>query len=325
VGFIALWNNTTGGINTAVGYAALANNTVGDLNTAIGFNADVSAGNWSNSTMLGHGASGTASNQVRLGNSAVGSIGGWALWTNISDKRIKNNIKANVPGLDFINKLNPVTYNLDLDAADRIMQMPKRLDKNGKPIPLSQEEQLARKQKEQTTYTGFLAQDVEKAAKEINYDFSGVDAAKNDRDLYGLRYAEFVVPLVKAVQELSSENAELKTQLNALSKRIEALEENAKTTPSQSEVVNDIPRLDQNTPNPFTNNTVIRYYIPANMNNAQIAITDMKGAIVKTIPVNNKGLGQVVLTAGTLGSGTYVYSLIVDGKKADSRQMILTK
>ena len=57
-------------------------------------------------------------------------------------------------------------------------------------------------------YTGFVAQDVEKAARELNYDFSGVDAAKNDKDLYGLRYSEFVVPLVKAVQELSAKNDE---------------------------------------------------------------------------------------------------------------------
>jgi len=53
---------------------------------------------------------------------------------------------------------------------------------------------------------------VEEAAKELGYDFSGVDAPKNDKDFYGLRYAEFVVPLVKAVQELNAEN-ELQEQL----------------------------------------------------------------------------------------------------------------
>ena len=37
----------------------------------------------------------------------------------------------------------------------------------------------------------------------MGYDFSGVDAPKNDKDIYGLRYSEFVVPLVKAVQELN--------------------------------------------------------------------------------------------------------------------------
>jgi predicted RNase H-like nuclease (RuvC/YqgF family) len=67
-------------------------------------------------------------------------------------------------------------------------------------------------QKEQIIYSGFIAQDVEKTAKEIGYDFSGVDAPKNENDLYGLRYAEFVVPLVKAVQELDQENEELKAE-----------------------------------------------------------------------------------------------------------------
>jgi hypothetical protein len=34
-----------------------------------------------------------------------------------------------------------------------------------------------------------------KAAKNLDYNFSGVDAPKNENDLYGLRYDEFVVPL----------------------------------------------------------------------------------------------------------------------------------
>jgi hypothetical protein len=56
--------------------------------------------------------------------------------------------------------------------------------------------------KSRIQYTGFIAQEVERAAAELGFDFSGVDKPKNERDLYGLRYAEFVVPLVKAVQEL---------------------------------------------------------------------------------------------------------------------------
>ena len=42
---------------------------------------------------------------------------------------------------------------------------------------------------------------MEQAAQEIGYNFSGVDVPKNEQDRYGLRYAEFTVPLVKAVQE----------------------------------------------------------------------------------------------------------------------------
>ena len=64
--------------------------------------------------------------------------------------------------------------------------------------------------------TGFIAQEVEKAALGLGFDFSGVEAPKNEKSFYGLRYAEFVVPLVKAVQELKAENDALKARLDAL-------------------------------------------------------------------------------------------------------------
>ena len=60
--------------------------------------------------------------------------------------------------------------------------------------------QQALRDKELIVYTGFIAQEVEDAAQSIGYDFSGVDKPQNDNDFYGLRYAEFTVPLVKAVQ-----------------------------------------------------------------------------------------------------------------------------
>ena len=53
-------------------------------------------------------------------------------------------------------------------------------------------------EKEKIIFSGFVAQEVEKAAKEVNYDFSGVDKPGRENGLYGLSYAEFVVPLVKA-------------------------------------------------------------------------------------------------------------------------------
>ena len=51
--------------------------------------------------------------------------------------------------------------------------------------------------------SGLIAQDVEKAAEEAGYDFSGVQVPDNPEDLYSLRYSDFVIPLVKAVQELA--------------------------------------------------------------------------------------------------------------------------
>jgi hypothetical protein len=72
--------------------------------------------------------------------------------------------------------------------------------------------------------SGFIAQEVEDAAKKIGYEFSGVDAPKNESDYYGLRYAEFVVPLVKAVQEQQKIIEDLKIYNTELEKRVEALE-----------------------------------------------------------------------------------------------------
>jgi hypothetical protein len=63
---------------------------------------------------LGNNVTPTASNQVRIGNSSVTSIGGQVGWTTFSDGRYKKNIKENVPGLAFINQLKPITYTLDI-------------------------------------------------------------------------------------------------------------------------------------------------------------------------------------------------------------------
>ncbi len=87
----------------------------------------------------------------------------------------------------------------------------------------------------------------------------------------------------------------------------------------------DAALLQQNAPNPFSNTTVIRYYLPASINTAQVLITDNKGVAIKTIVLSQKGNGQVTLAAGSLASGTYFYSLLVDGNKIDTKQMQIMK
>jgi hypothetical protein len=77
-----------------------------------------------------------------------------------------------------------------------------------------QKEHEIENQRSQIIHTGFIAQEVEAAAKEIGFDFDGVVLPQNERDNYGLRYAEFVVPLVKAVQELKAENELLRQYID---------------------------------------------------------------------------------------------------------------
>ena len=210
----AMSENVTGNFNTAFGRSSLLINTAGSNNTALGYNAYNSNGTtFSNSTALGANSIITASNQIRTGNTAVTSIGGKVGWSTLSDGRFKTNVQQNIPGLNFINKLKPVSYQYNLVKLNQFTS-------RGVTTP---EDEKAMSVAAAFTYSGFIAQDVEKTAKELGYDFSGVDAPKNDKDVYGLRYAEFVVPLVKAVQELSKQNEQLTIDNGQLKKTSEQL------------------------------------------------------------------------------------------------------
>ena len=190
----ALYNNTLYGNNTAIGVGALYGNTIGSNNTAIGSFADVGSGALMNATAIGSTAVVNTSNTVVIGNASVTSIGGFTSWTNLSDGRFKKDIKENVPGLAFIAKLRPVTYKFEARKYEKFIG---KADSNVQKLGQSYE--LAESQ----TRTGFIAQEVEQAAKETGYDFSGVHKPLNEKDNYSLAYGEFTVPLVKAVQELN--------------------------------------------------------------------------------------------------------------------------
>jgi hypothetical protein len=328
VGINALIYNTTGNYNSAVGYSALQGNITGSFNTAIGYSAGgTNPDNLTNSTTIGYGAIATASDQVRIGNSSVGSIGGYANWSNISDGRAKKNIRADVPGLDFISLLQPVTYNLDLDAMDNLSGIDKaKKEKLEKDMPqdLKDRNEKARKAKQEQVQTGFVAQDVEKTAKSIGYDFSGVNV--DERGIYSLSYAEFVVPLVKAVQELRAQNDLLQQQINELKENSVTLRSAANETGTTGIVSPAIAqcKLSQNAPNPFTNQTEIRYSVATGVKNAYICIFDMQGKMLKKTDAFT-GQNSVTIQGSTLQAGIYLYSLIADGQEVDTKRMILTK
>jgi len=322
----ALYSNTTGYNNTAYGANALYKNETGFYNTALGYGAGPSKKNYKNTTALGYNATPTANNQVWIGNGDITSIGGQVGWTSFSDARIKTNIKENVPGLAFINLLRPVTYHFNLAKENELLGI-KNSDEDNTDNDI-----------EKINFTGFLAQEVDKAAQKINYDFSGVDKSG---DIMGLRYNEFVVPLVKAVQELSKLNnakdsainelkiesdskiKDLQNQINELKSMITS--GNQSSFINQQSTVISSASLEQNIPNPFTNSTTINYSIPQKFASAQIIITDQSGRVLKQLNVSGGGKGSVKVDTSTLSAGAYRYSLYVDGKLIDTKQMIAGK
>lgn len=178
--------------NTFIGYQTAFTQIGGTGNTFLGYAIDVapSSSSFSNSTGLGQGVLITASNQVRVGNTSVNSIGGQVGWTTFSDERVKKNIREDVAGLNFIMLLKPVTYNYD---EEKLIQL--QTGKFTTPVPAGNPNTGIR-------FSGFLAQQVASAAQSVNFDFSGIDKPANPNTPYGIRYAEMVVPLVKAIQEL---------------------------------------------------------------------------------------------------------------------------
>ncbi|GHT53322.1 hypothetical protein FACS189446_0430 [Bacteroidia bacterium] len=321
VGYEALREITAGSGNVATGMHALRVNNSGSFNTAIGYYANSYAEAYSNTTSIGYDVRATASDQVRIGNTAVTSIGGQVGWSNLSDKRTGINVRADVPGLAFINRLQPVTYNLDRTAIGNMLnegisgsaQSPV-LDAKAKSV---QQERL---------YTGFIAQDVEESAKSIGYDFSGIDV--DEKGIYALRYAEFTVPLVKAVQELSARNESLEAVVVSLQGQVATLTElvnqlggNRISLPGTHSSAS----LQQNFPNPFNQVTTIHYVLPPAFRSAKIIVTDVSGNEVKQQPVSGLGAGSITIEAGYLREGIYNYSLYVDERLVETRRMMVTK
>lgn len=313
---------TIGSNNTALGHRALQYNESGSQNVAIGVNAGPVAGaiNLLNTTALGYGASVTASNQIRLGNDQVTSIGGFSNWTNISDGRFKKEIREDVAGLAFIEKLRPVSYVLDKPKLRGFL--------NGEKES-STEEDTER-------VVGFVAQEVEDIIAANGYVFSGVDKPKNEQDHYGLRYAEFVVPLVKAVQEQQQLIEVLQRQNATQQEEIEALKNivygaSLKTsditskTPGESQNLLNGFRLYQNTPNPFDQRTVISAELPENVKQAKIVIYNLQGLELTSYSLNGNGRVSVEISGGRFPSGMYLYALVVGGQVIDTKKMVLTK
>ncbi len=130
VGHNAMRKNVSGKMNTSVGKDSLLNNTTQEKNVAIGYatsstgaggyNCTVigayanTPGSYDNVTCIGAHSSATGHNQVILGDGAVTDIyAGSSHLHSVSDERDKSDIKTNNLGLNFIEKLQTITYKVN--------------------------------------------------------------------------------------------------------------------------------------------------------------------------------------------------------------------
>ncbi|WP_294263655.1 T9SS type A sorting domain-containing protein [uncultured Chryseobacterium sp.] len=119
------------------------------------------------------------------------------------------------------------------------------------------------------------------------------------------------------------QTAEFQTQIDDLRKEVQELKELLKQSTISVDMgaASNEPKLYQNAPNPGKGETIIKYYLPKETNNASIGIYNVSGQLIKNIPLKDKGNGSITLNG--IRGGSYVYTLSVDGKNADTRKMII--
>ena len=193
----------TGGQNTGLGAYAGDVITTGSNNVIMGYNADPSGSGADNQIVIGKGATGQGDNYAVIGNADVTRVyaaedGAAVLYASAtiqpSDLRFKSLIQPVNLGLQFINKLNPVSY-----------------------FKMSKSQYKGEEKNSETRYEyGLIAQEVDNILKESDPENSII--SKDEEGFLGMDYKQLIMPLIKSVQELSEEVDRLKNEIKELKK-----------------------------------------------------------------------------------------------------------
>lgn len=253
-----------------------------------------------------------------------------------SDKNLKKDIQEIKNPLDKLMKLKPAYYSYDTEK--------------GAQYGLHLQQGYS---------YGFMAQDVQSVFPELVkenvtvpvLDSNGV-ATMPVLNFKSVNYVGMIGILTGAIQELATKQREVTAQqltidsLKAVVAKQESVNRsvqeqlnNLATQISQSNVTGsknsnslstedislsdqDKIVLDQNTPNPFAEQTTITYNLPQNITKAQIVFYNGTGQVIKTVDLRSRGKGKINVFASDLSSGLYHYALIVDDKTIDSKKMV---
>ena len=232
-GHLALEDCTSGYANNAFGDGALANITSGSLNVAIGSNAGAgvnaggnifigvdtqsSAATDNSNTIIGYACNaggttanhrivlssgsltGTTNSAVHIGNDSGhvrNDFTADATWDQVSDVRKKTNIEDSTLGLEFISKLRPVIFNFK--APSEYPEEWQEYDAN-KTEPVVTDKKI-----------GLIAQEVKQVIDDLGIEYyDGTWGVRPDGQ-QEIGPSAYIIPLIKAVQELSAEVEELK-------------------------------------------------------------------------------------------------------------------
>jgi len=240
-----------------------------------------------------------------------------AAFLTTSDIRLKENIvevsqtEDNISFLDKILSIDVLEYNYKDRTTDYYPEL-------SHGVSLSEDDAMkASVLKSDKRHYGVSAQDLQKLFPNL---------VEEEQDGYlSVNYVEMVPVLLRSIQELKQEIDELKEELNELKDPEMARNSPEKvSTTLLKKASRNGNKLYQNAPNPSNEQTVIRFQLTDNIKEATICFFDLQGKMLKKIPVTSSQ-DRIIVNTYELGSGLFLYSLIVNGQEIDTKKMVILK
>ncbi len=225
-----------------------------------------------------------------------------------SDEKLKKNIEDLTTGMDIINQLHPKKYRFKDEGNMKLMNLP------------------------QGERYGLIAEELEKVlpglVKNTKFQPAGDEErmsgrAAPDIEFKAVNYTELIPVLIKGMQEQQSVIEELQHQIDQLQNQLQNLSGNRNPATNGASTASSAYLL-QNAPNPFTQNTIVRCFIPSAVKQAKLEVYNAGGQLIKSYAVAN-GMNNITIDSGILPAGDYLYILFADGKKVDTKKMVIMK
>lgn len=231
---------------------------------------------------------------------------------NDSDERLKENMVKIAGSKDKLMKLNGIQYNYKKEYPSLSKKTDNVSDTTHNGMKKYSKDLVQRKK------LGFRAQELKIVFPEL--------VKENDEGYLSVNYTGLIPVLVEAIKEQQAEYEALLAKVEQLEKK------NKNNLKSGSDIIIEEPDnisnpenlLFQNSPNPFSETTEIKYTLSGNTEKAMICVYDMNGKQLKCYELTNDLSGRITIDGNELIAGMYMYALIVDGQLIDTKKMVLT-
>lgn len=232
----------------------------------------------------------------RIGNGFFDGIHSYHFWEDGASEESKEGFEPIVNVLSKLKEVNGVKYHLP----DSLL--------TGLPGYIQQ--QYAKER------FGFVIDQIEAVFPQVVFNDDSTGSKY-------LSYTRFIPVLVEAIKQQQKE-IEFLYSINGGASFKSSTGETPKNQSGTNENLKTNCKLFQNSPNPFSKSTSIKYDLSSEVIDAAIYIFNLQGTLLKTYDIAGTGNGSVTINEGELKPGMYFYTLVANGTEVDTKKMILT-